>query len=512
MPLLVVLAACGSLPTVGPSQGEVELEADPTSLDFADVRLGESAERVLTLRNHGTSDVLVADLRTPSPALSVPGFGTLTVGAGQEDTLTVRWTPVDVDELDGSLDLRVGTELDALSDLMVPVAGAGSGARLTLSGESSAAGTVSLGCSKTVSIDAQNTGDEDVVIESLELTGDSEFRLDDGTGAEPVLPIRIAPQASAAIDVVYTPTAEHDSSTTLRIESNDPIAPASNVVVDGQGHSEGSKTLRWTIGDRTAVTAIIQVNASAIQNSFGGFGDTWNDFLTALFDGLADADVPYRLAFVPKGDGLVVGDVPYIDDSFTVDEAISAAEGMIGEPPYGDNDQGLQTCLDAIVENEDWLIDESDVWRDSRLNLVVMNNDYEQSPRDAKYYVLAYEDYKDDFAVHGIAGTSAGCGAAVPSGGLEEAVHMTGGVFTDICSDWTDSVPTLVDSFLNHVETFVLEDDAVPWSIEVRIDDVQISTGWSYDAKTHAIVFDAATYPARGADVSVDYIVAGTCI
>ena len=97
--------------------GEVDLVVDPVGLDFGSVPLGASAEQSLTIHNNGTSDVLLAELRLSDPdTLTVTGFGSPKIRAGTEEQLTVRWTPSETGDLvDGSLDLRVGTRLDALS-------------------------------------------------------------------------------------------------------------------------------------------------------------------------------------------------------------------------------------------------------------------------------------------------------------------------------------------------------------------------------------------------------------
>jgi hypothetical protein len=222
--------------------------------------------------------------------------------------------------------------------------------------------------------------------------------------------------------------------------------------------------------------------------------------------------------------GYVSGDIPYIDDSFSEDDAYDAALEMLeGTSAYGDNDTGLSTCLNALEEN-DWLW-EDDLWTQSRLNLMVVNSDVEQSPGNAEHFTDEYAEYKNasddtgDFVVHGIAGpaTAGGCHDpsegeyAEPSAVLDDAVTLTGGVFISICDDWNKSLPELIDGFTGPIERFVLEDNPAPWSIEVRVDGVQLFEGWTYDDKTKEIVFDDATYPSRGSTLKVYYLMAASC-
>ena len=244
--------------------------------------------------------------------------------------------------------------------------------------------------------------------------------------------------------------------------------------------------------------------------------------LSALFEGLNDAAVPYRLAIAMNEQGEVSGDVPYIDDSFTIDEALDAADEMLaGRLSSGDNDAGLQTCGHALEENRDWLFDDGDVWLESRLNVMVITYDIEQSPGNAKQYVNLYDDYKplSDLAVHSVAGNplTGGCHtsggvAAVGSPNLWEAVEMTGGVFISFCDpDWTKSAPALVDGFTGGIQMFVLDGDPEPSSIEVRVDGALVPDRWRYEEKSKELVFDDGWYPASGAVLRVDYLMAMSC-
>ncbi len=402
----------------------------------------------------------------------------------------------------------------------MPVLGSVSGPELTTSVLSYDFDVVSVGCTATLPLELTNSGTEELVIDELTLTNGLEFMLvDDRTGAGPVLPIRIGAAASVTIDVVYVPSAEHTTSTTIQIKSDDAITPTTNVNVDAEGRIEASNTLYWTVEGQQAVTGIINVNEYVTN---GPFSARLDDFVPEFFEALHDSNASFRVAMVMHEDGHVSGDIPYIDDSFTVDEAVAAAEEMLDGPSlYGDNDSGLQTCFNAIEENESWLLDEpGSLWAESKLNLVVVNSDVEQSPGDADHYMDLYDDFKDEktsIAVHGIAGDyPGGCGgpggSAEPSQNLWNAAEVSGGVFISICdSDWTKTATTLAEAFTGDVQTFLLEDNPAPATIEVYIDGAQVFTGWSYDEKTKAVEFDFTTYPTRGAQLRIYYLMAVSC-
>ena len=515
------MAACGGAsgePGAG-ANGVLDIEVDPADVDFGVVTLGQTASESLVVHNHGTDDVLVVELTTSIPALEVTDFGSPRISAGADETIVVEWTPTDIDDLDASLRLRVGTALDALSDLRVRAVGSVSGADLTPSATSHDMGVVDVGCVATLPLVLTNMGNDELVISSLSLTNDFEFTIDDGAGATPALPIHIAAGLATTIDIVYTPTTDHSADTTLEIGSNDALAPTTNVEVHAEGNIEESNTMTWTVVGKQAITGIIAPNE---ETSTGAIADDLrDDFLPTFFDALLTSRLPFRIAIVMREDGHVDGDVAYIDDTFSLDDAVDAAKDMLaGHSLYGgDNDQGFQTCLSAIEQNEDWLVGESELWLDSRLNLVVINTDSEQSFGNADYFIAEYDDYKDEanFAVHAIAGDHhSGCTSAtlvaVPSEPLYEASIATGGVFISVCDpDWTTTAETLARAFREGIETFVLDGDPAPSSIVVHIDGVEVTTGWSYDAEAQSLLFDDAAYPHSGAELRVDYVMAVTC-
>jgi hypothetical protein len=90
----LAVLGCGSDQAIGRTDVEdLVLEVAPIEIDFGVVALGQSAEQLLTLRNEGTSDVLVTEIRTPSTDLALIGLESRRVPGGGEEELTIQWTP-----------------------------------------------------------------------------------------------------------------------------------------------------------------------------------------------------------------------------------------------------------------------------------------------------------------------------------------------------------------------------------------------------------------------------------
>jgi photosystem II stability/assembly factor-like uncharacterized protein len=68
------------------------IAAQPTSINFGTVPVGQSRVEILTLTNNGSAPLVVSSV-TASNASFIAGRTSFTIGTGQSDTLSVRFTP-----------------------------------------------------------------------------------------------------------------------------------------------------------------------------------------------------------------------------------------------------------------------------------------------------------------------------------------------------------------------------------------------------------------------------------
>jgi hypothetical protein len=93
-------------------------------------------------------------------------------------------------------------------------------------------GEVKLETSRSMSLTISNTGNDDLIISTLDFTTQStEFEIE----SPPLLPLEIAPEGSVEIEVVFTPSAEECYSADLEIKSNDADEPVVTVNLSGCG-------------------------------------------------------------------------------------------------------------------------------------------------------------------------------------------------------------------------------------------------------------------------------------
>jgi len=489
----LTLVAC-SVPDVPPdNSNHGSVEAEPTSIFFGSVEWGHTATATLTFRNDSHEDAWVKALVPSSDEFVVDDLGPFTVPRKGFVERTVEWTPSSLDGVHEYVDVvgRGGRYT------WVPIEGNSVYGVLSTSIDHYDFDPVGVGCEPFVDVVLHNGGTVDLVV-SFESTHPSEILVRDTEDLPLETPLVIGPSTDEVVRVVYAPSTVGEIDATLELRSNDPEQPTLPIALRGEGLPTEARTLEWTIDGVAAVTGIVQVNQAVSE---APFSDRFHDFLPAFFDALLETGLPFRIAFVTDGDGYVAGPVSYVDDSFTRYEAVEAVWGMLGGLSWGDNDEGLETCLNALDVNEAWLLDDADPWALSKLNFVVINNDAEQSPRNAESYINALGDYQDlaRVAVHAIAGdVPSGCasegGTALPSPVLQEATERTGGLYLSICdTDWTKNVSSLVAAFHSYTTGFVSLDFPeypAPESIDVYVDDVEMLTGWHYDLVSNALVFD----------------------
>jgi hypothetical protein len=511
----LVVALVGCVGTAdGPGQHEGNpgaVSVDPSSVYLGVVAWGQTATREVFLSNDSDEAAYVTALVPSSDAVVVDPAGALTIAPGGFVVLTIEWTPATIDDLDARIEV-MGADGPYTA---VSVTGGTSYPVLSALIDGFDFGAVGLRCERVLPLLVTNEGNADLVMSWAPEVTDSEFALRAAWGQSLETPLSIAPGTSQTIEVVYSPTMLHAAEATLEVTTNDPFAPIVELDVHGEGFSTEQQTTEWTVGPEAQVI-LFQVNGLVYGAS--PWSERLHDFLPAFFDDLLAANVPFRVAFIAGWGGQVDGGIPYVDDSFTSADAVEAVQGML-TPTSADVDDGLETCLVALEANADWVLDDADPWPRSKLNLIVVNPDAEQSFRDATYYIEHYEAFKgsSNVAVHGIAGdVPKGCsgglkGAANPSENLYDATVASGGVFLSICEkDWTATAAALASACMTFTGFHFGEDPAPP-SIHVYVDGAEVLTGWSYDATADALVFDDASYPPAGAELRADYVLAEIC-
>jgi len=487
----------------------------PKKVDFGDQVVGSSASQVVLVTNTGEDDLMFVDFVPPALEgleVTAPSLFALPPGAVQD--LVVTWTPGTASPMLDEFSVSLGPNNTETDKVTVTLSGAGQGPVMTISSQQYDYGGVPVGCFSEGTFSLTNTGNADLLIEGLSLDGDDEvYQITDTTLEEP-FPWTVAPFTSRDIQVRYTPIEQNYDVGVVELTSD---AGKVSAALTGEGVVDGSNVLSFTVGDKNKNTVLVHVNEVAIEGPYGTFAQELQDYVHVFFETLQENHADYRAAFFWNADGTVDGDVQYLDDSYSPTQSAQIViDAIAGGSTAGDNDRNFTSLLAAVEEGRWWLFEDEN-WSDSKLSLVAINRDTEQSGGHYSTYVEQAQALKSDpdkVVFHAIAGPlPSGCGEGTePFTSFADAVTATGGVFLTICEDdWTSNMQQLASATMDGADFFPLTGSPLVSTIAVSVDDIPTSTGWVYDSDLNAIVFSDDAYPNEGAIIEVYYLKSDGC-
>ncbi len=225
-PLNIALSGTGVTPGL--------LVANPASLPFGNVQVGNTSNKSETVTNTGGTAVTISAANVTGVGFSVSGVTLpVTLTTNQTATFTVTFAPTANGAVSGTLAL-----VSNASNTPLNIALSGTGftpGALTSNPTSVAFGNVVLGNNSSVPVTLTNTASTSVTISGASATG-SGFSI---TGLS--LPLTLGGSASTTFNVVFTPPAAGASSGTLTINSN-ASNPTLSVALSGTGVTQGQIT------------------------------------------------------------------------------------------------------------------------------------------------------------------------------------------------------------------------------------------------------------------------------
>ncbi len=188
-PFTLTLKGTGVAPVLG---------VEPSSLDFGTVNLGSFKTLNIKIKNNGDGKLIV------NSCGSIPeGFSYTNcpheVGAGDEETLSINFSPTEPKEYTGTIeiDTNAGTKTVSLK-------GSGKGGLLVLSNEIIDFQTQYINTTKTINLEIRNEGNAEFKINQITNPFLNIFKVK-YTGS---LPITVLPNTSYTISVEFDPTQE----------------------------------------------------------------------------------------------------------------------------------------------------------------------------------------------------------------------------------------------------------------------------------------------------------------
>jgi hypothetical protein len=294
-----------SIPLSGTGVTQGTLAANPTSLAFGSVQVGNNTSLSETLTNSGGSSLTISAASASGTGFSLSGLALpLTLNAGQSTSFTVVFTPTASGAASGSVSI---TSNASDSSLSIPLSGTGvTSGTLTANPVSLGFGNVQVGNNTSLSETLTNTGGSTVTISQANLTG-ATFSV---SGLN--LPLTLTANQSVTFTATFTPTSAGAVSGTLSVVSNASNSTL-NVALSGTGTAAGQLSVSPTSlsfgnvvvgsssslnGSLSASGASVTVNSASLTN--GEFVLSGITLPVTLASGQSTA---FTVTFTPQASG-----------------------------------------------------------------------------------------------------------------------------------------------------------------------------------------------------------------
>lgn len=489
----------GSLPyedTGGPSNGAERIALTPARIEFplVSVNVQGAAEATFTIYNLGGDTITVSgqDEVIGSEIFTVEAGPLLSIEAGARQDLTVRFAPTTEGVYEADIIVEPGGEsLHLVGAATAPIARIGD----------VHIDPVVLGCSGTGTVGIANDGSETLEILSATVAGGEYAVLD--------APAEVSPGGSSAAALSFTPAGGGQRGDTLILTTNDPARPTLAVPLSVLGY-EGDRieeSFRYTPANPTDILFLIDTAAtmtSGLQKS--------NTAVDAYITQIRDTNLDFHLLALPSGDACPANSHAYATRSDTSAQAQVVMERGIGGPSGVWDDDLLGLALLALQSGESGECLEGFRRPDADLQIIVLSDGPSRGEVDTQVATIA-SGLSDDAGMRlsVLTPATADCGTVMDD--YTTASRTTGGTAADLCAEeWTSA-------FLDFATLppgaeavhYPLAQAPVPSTVEVAVEGAPFDL-WSYDAATNAVIFDGDAVPALGAEVTISYVLAVTCV
>jgi hypothetical protein len=304
-----------SLTGTGTSPGQ--LNANPTTLNFANVQVGSSQTQSATLINSGGSSLTISAASASGTGFSLRGLALpLTLNAGQSTTFSVQFAPNATGAVSGNVSI---TSDGANPNLNIALSGTGvTPGALSASPTSLSFGSVQVGSGASLSETLTNTGGASVTISQANVTGTG-FSI---TGL--TLPTTLTPSHSVTFTAKFTPAATGAASGNLAIVSDASNSPL-NIALSGTGTAQGQLsvspgTLNFgnvVVGANLALTGSLTANTGSVTVTSGSSNSSEFVLSGITFPKTiaAGQSASFTVTFTPNASGATSGSLTFLSNA-----------------------------------------------------------------------------------------------------------------------------------------------------------------------------------------------------
>ena len=506
--ILSSLSACTdyeiqSIPSVNNGE-QASIEVSPTFIDFGIARENELIQREVTVRNVGSSDLYIEDIMLGDGVeapFSINDSETSTIiPPGGSTIFTV--------EVLNPTDVEIGNQIYVVSNdeqeeiVEVDVLASMSSPQLSVTPNPLNMGQTYVGCDMENVVILENKGTEELVIMDLAQLGE-QFSLIE----QPVLPIVLQPGELFPLELVYEPSTESSNQGELHIQSNDPRDAGIYVArQSGMGKIVNEFEQSWENPIEPATDIIFSIDTSgSMSDDANRLAENFETFINELSNYTSDWQI-----IIANGDNGCMA-TPSILTPSTPNYKEIFQQNVFSYGGY--HTESLLTVAKNAVEQTDSGECNADFLRpNAMLHIVTVSDEPEQSNWTSSMQwntlVEQIQNKKGNpnmVRVSGITGSVSSWTCAQGGTGYWEAINATGGIWLDICSDWSsiESLEQLAQASVI-LDSYILDNPAIESTIEVTVNGTINTSDWYFDVDMNAVVFET-NIPVEGDHIDIKY-------
>jgi hypothetical protein len=496
-----------------PDEPAPEITVSPTAIDYGPVFAGvDKVVADITISNVGTAVLHISSIELVAGDTTFSGTisHSIEVNPGNSVIVPVEYEPFTYSTNIDKVRIYSNDADEPIVD--VDVSGTGDAPVIYVEPDYYSFFDIYVGCDGSIPISISNTGNIDLVINSLNHFASlpADFSLYDYEPFYGMVPLTIPPATTITLEVAYSPSDAFDDLGYLEIHSNDPMTPIAYADHDGDGNYETWVTDIFEQNETTDVDILFIVdNSGSMGSNQTNFKNNFSSFM-AVFSA---SGVDYRIAFITTDSEQFVGSVitPADSDPVGLADSIIDTIGTSGSAM----ESGLYYSYLSTTSGYPASIGGGFLRDDAKLVLIYISDEPDHSSRnstmtepDYAAWFYSLKSAVNKIVAHAVAGDyPSGCtsnGGAQFGDGYYDLVGLLGGSFMSICdSNWGTAMDTLARESIAQT-TFSLTEHAIDGTIEIEVNGVP-STGWYYDEATNSVQF--TTIPAEGSIIEITYAV-----
>ena len=477
-----------------------QIEVSPDSLNFGTVTSdGTPVVQSFQVKNIGHSDLDVDSIQiSGDDAISFTLFESFVpflLPPGATKDIQVMFFPQD--SMDQMSEAFISSNDEVDPTVSVSLYGFGAVPELSVIPNPLDMGTTFVGCNTTNELILSNIGSDDLQIYAFEHSG-GVFQLTN----IPALPVTIPPGGFTTVGLSYTPLFDEQTEGLLTIVSNDPngngVSFASQLGT-GAYIDEHIQTWENPIDPPSDILFSVDLSCS-MDDDAAMLGSNFQSFINELSNYSNDWQI--MVANNDNGcnnSGILTPSTSGYQSIFA--NSVGCCEGA-------DTERLLTIASRAIDQTDPSECNANFIRSNAMLHVIMVSDEPEQSYSSWSSLVdqiIAKKGDANNVRLSAIAGLYPYSSCAAPGTGYWDAVNATGGVYLDICTNWSNpsNLELLAEASVISA-SYPLDYTPAPVTIEVFVNGLaQIGT-WHYDSSTNAVVFDSSP-PEEGDFIMITY-------